>query len=569
LARASQPSAFIPRSLPSGDLTYNYTTPDESDVKDVAISPDGNWIAAATNTKVVYEFSSSSGSGGAISPIATISVPTNVATMAFSEAGPGGSALLAMGVGGKLSVFNVSSSFRYWNYTFAAPTGTTATVESVAISNDGTAIAAVASVPGSGSASPYYAFAYFKAGAVYLWNSSVYSTPQDVSMDVDGTRVLVGEDTSSSLAAVELFDPPTEPPTSWEPVSTIGPSYGLVSAKISGDGSSMFEISEQGFSAAEVAHPGTTTAMEPISSPSMMSVSYTGCQVLIGMGDSANYYDVSRQGASSCANASFATPIWSATFPSTIYALSLAASNPSFFVVSWGNELQWFYAYPGMYTGSGVAYRTVTTEGAIDSAALSSSGNTVAVGSAFQVGGGGEFMLATDVGVPTPGPLSVTATMIQSSPGDVSAKETISWTAPPTESFTQINVTIALDGPSGNVPTVSPVIFPSPPSVMVSGLSFSTEYTVTVTLVAFGGAARVSSTPVAFMTSGSPPIQDPFVPFEYASIALVIAAVVIGVVLALKLPKREEDRQGAQPPNSPPQAYRPPPASRPPQQGAT
>jgi hypothetical protein len=483
--------------------------------------------------------------------------------MALSDTGPGGSALLVMGVGGKLAVYNVSSSTQNWDYNF----GTSATVDSVAISNDGTAIAAVASIPGVGSYPPYYTFVYFSDGTrENTWNSSAYSTPVDVSMDIDGTRVIVGEDTSTAAAAVMLFDPPTGAPTTWNPKSTVGNSYDLAGAQISGDGSSMFEISQEGFAATTVAHPDDTTAMEALSSASMFSVSYTGCQVLIGMGTSASYYDVSGQQASSCANASFAQPMWQATFQSNIYALSLAINNPSYFVVAWGSEIQWYYAYSGMPGGDQIAYRTVTTSGAIDSAALSSTGRVVAVGSAFLVGGGSEFMLAADVGVPPPAALVITATQVQGSSGAANAQETISWSAPPSASFTQINITIALDGASGSVPTVNPIVQSSPTSYTVSGLSFSTAYTVTVTLVVYGGAGRTTSAAVPFTTAGVPPTQDPFGAFEILSIALIVAAIVMYVVVASRLPKREETPA---PTASPRPYYRPPPPSSPPQQGAT
>jgi hypothetical protein len=569
VARANPPLVSRPTALPVGDQVFNYTTPDESDVKDVAISPNGNYIAASTNTKDVYEFTSAAGSGGAISPSVTLPLSYNVVTMALSDTSFGGNSLLVMGVGPTLSVYNVTSSSIYWNYTFTSPPGTKATVSSVAISSDGTAIAAIASIPGSGNANPFYCFVYFKDGTLEnTWDSVVYANPVDVSMDVDGTRVLVGE-TIASSAIVELFDPPTGSPTAWSPASYVGPSYYLANAQISGDGSSMYEISQQGFAAASVAHPGTTTADEHISSATMMSVSYTGCQILIGMGDSASYYDVSGQGASSCANASYAQPMWSGTFQSSIYSLSLAVNNPSYFVVAWGNELQWFYAYPGMPFGTGIAYRTAMTTGGVDTAALSATGSVVAVGSAFQVGGGDEFMLGEDTGVPTPAAPDVTATQVQGNPGDSTARETLSWSAPSPLSFTQMNITITTSVAGSLIPILHPITSSSPPSYVVTGLSFSTIYTVTVTLVAYGGAVRATSGQVTFTTAGAPPVLDPFGPFEYASIALIIAAIIVYVLLARKLPKHEEHHQSATPPSTPQPYYRPPPASPPPQQGET
>jgi len=425
-AQATPPSGDHPYAPHTGNAIYNYTTADSSDIKKVAISPDGDWIAAASNTKTLYVFSSASGSGGSITPAVTTMLASDVGAMALSNSGPGGSPLLVIGFGAILSVYNVSSSTHWWNFTaFTNILSPSVTVSSVAISNDGTAIAAVASVSNR-TIPTFYTFVYFKNGNLSnQWNSSSYSTATDVSMDVDGTRAIVGANTNDA-ASVELFDPLTAPPIQWDPTSTYGPTYGLTDALISGDGASMFAITSEGFSAATVAHPQETTAMAALSDANMLSVSYSGCEVLIGMGTSANFYDASRQNVSNCAMASFATPVWSASYQSTVYSLSLASNHSRYFVVAWGNELQWYYEYTGMPSCSEVAYRTATTIGGIESVALSSNGGTVAVGSAFIVGGGNEFVLATDVGIPP-----LTAVTIRPSSYDLSAGETANFTAIP------------------------------------------------------------------------------------------------------------------------------------------
>jgi hypothetical protein len=406
---------------------YNYTTPDSSDITNVAISPNGDWIAAASNTKSLYVFSSSSGSHGAISPAATIPLAGDVGAMALSNSGPGAKSLLVVGVEGTLWVYNASSSVPWWSFTDFTniTTNVTVTVTSVAISADGTAIVAVASVVPT-TLSPYYTFVYFKDGNLSnTWKSPAFASPTDVSIDIDGSRAVVGENLNGG-GFVELFDPLTAPPTTWSPASTVGPTYGLVDAQISGDGASMYEISTYGFSATTVAHPDETTAEVSLSGASLLSVSYTGCEILIGMGSSANFYDVTGQNVSNCAMADFATPLWSAAYPSSIYSLSLASNRSRYFVVGWGNELEWYYEYAGMPMCSEVAYRTATTNGGIESVALSSNGGTVAVGSAFIVGGGNEFILATDTGVPP-----LTAISIRPSSYTLSTGATANFTAIP------------------------------------------------------------------------------------------------------------------------------------------
>ena len=96
----------------------------------------------------------------------------------------------------------------------------------------------------------------------------------------------------------------------------------------------------------------------------------------------------------------------------------------------------------------------------------------------------------------------------------------------------------------------APVTSASTTKVTVGGLSFSSNYSVSLTLVTFGGASGVSTQYQSFTTASTPPVLDPFVPFEVASVILIIAAVVMYLLVRRSLPKHEA-------PPSQPQAYIP------------
>jgi WD40 repeat protein len=555
LGHAIGPQSARPDVVVSGDAVYNYTTSDSTDIKEVAISPDGSWVAAAgSHDHLVYVFSANGGSGGSITPTTTISLPLDANTMALSESGPGGSPLLVVGWGGNLSVYNVTSSTPYWTYSNFTTTGS-ATLQSVAISQDGTDIAAVATVPEHQGSAPYFVYVYLQDGTrINLYDSQDYAIPSGVSMDVDGSRLVVGQ-TISAAASILIFQPKGGP-QSWTPTAPFGASYNLANAAISGDGNVMFETSSSGFSVTPEATPTLTTVVSPLQSATFVSASYDGCVALVTQGSTAYYYNATpqttQQGLANCAYADkgFSTPIWSATFPNAVAAISLATSNSGYFVVAWGNTVDWYYGYVGMPTNE-IPYRTMQTIGTIASITLSGNGAVAGVGSAFLVGGGDEFALALDMGVPVPAPLNFQLIPVSSSPGDTSASVTIQWSGVPQVGFTSVQINFITNTPGASMPVnPAPVTSASTTKVTVGGLSFSSNYSVSLTLVTFGGASGVSTQYQSFTTASTPPVLDPFVPFEVASVILIIAAVVMYLLVRRSLPKHEA-------PPSQPQAYIP------------
>lgn len=531
-------------ATPTVGGVQNFTTADNSNIQLVVISPNGNWVAAASNSMSIFIFATS-GSGGTLTPTATISLPADASAMALSNtAGSGSNPVLVVGVWGSLRVYDLPSSTPSWSYSSFASSGT-ANVTSVAVSEDGNAVAAtVEQSPDPTKGSQHYTYSYFVNGVqMDSVNSTAFARATDVSMSIDGSRMAVGQNLNG-VATIQLFQSSGGSQLTWSPRSLYsGVSNNLADAQISGNGVGLYEVSGSGFDTAS--YPGLTTAVSNLTTPaSQLSVSYAGCQALVVSGSAVYYYNVSISGVGGCNATSFTTgnwahAAWQASFTSTVSSISLASNNPSYFVVAWSSELQWFYDFPGLADGSQSAYRTISTDGNILSAAISATGTISTLGSAYEVGTQSELTIAQDSGAVIPAPLAVTATPNSASPGDPSASVTITWSAPPSYGFT--SVTVSLTASNGGT-------LPSPDSIMVrsagqtsatfSGLSFSTVYTATLVLVVYGGQAPpVESTSAAFTTATAPPVQDPFVYLEYVAIGVLVAGVVAYVILQTRLPK--------------------------------
>lgn len=527
----------------SGGSVYTYTTPLDSNIEEVAVSPNGEWIAAATDNHYLYVFSPPGGSGGPISPSNPIDLPADAISLAVSNTGPGGNPLVAVAYNGTVAVYNASSPTPWWTYSNFTASGT-ASVVSLAIDQDGNAVAAV-SVVAPPSGTKYYAYAYLNGsgGRQQFWSSYPNADiPADVSMDVDGSRVAVGI-TFDGQAFVQLFSSTGGEPQNWTPLSQNGDSYTIAWGGVSGNGAAIAEVSESGFSI--TTSPSEPAAISTLIRASGLSMSYTGCEELVTYGDNAYYYNATDPSTDACNSTRFVSSLWStwewnATFSSAVTG-ALAQDNPSYFVIAVSNQLNWYFAYPAMPDSPKAAYRTISVggNGTVDSAAISSGGGVSAVGSTYSVGTSGEFTLALDSGVPIPSPLTVTPVALASSPGNSTASEEIKWSAPPVNGFDQIiiSVTPLTGGGSISVPIVTSY---EQTSVIVGGLGFSANYTVTLTFLSYGGYVKVVSPSQVFETTSAPPLQDPFGMLEYVAIGLLIAGIVAYVILVLRFPKEQE-----------------------------
>ncbi len=572
-AHSGAPPPVHPAAGSSG--VYNYSTPDSSDIKSVVVSPDGTWIAAATSDRQVLVFSSSGASGSAITPTVTIPLPANAEAMAMSGNTSTGVPLLTVGVqvgaNGTIFAYNVNSALPVWNFTGFNTNGS-ATIVGIAISNDGTDVAGVATVtpPSSTGHLPYFSYIYLHGRTMMQWynETSGNTIGVDVSMTGDGSRIVVGTNYAFSEAKLLFFagtggtGPNDVPTATWVPPSSIGDPGTIAATEIAGNGVATYETSQDSFDATP--GPGVAAVESNLNGANLLSVSEDGCHALVSVGGLAYYYNISTAATGGCNANSFTSsslhaPLWTGTFSANVVSVAIAANNPDYFVVAWSNEVQWFYAYQGMPQGHGAAYRTLTTSGPVNEVAYSSSGGSLAVGSRWVAGANQEFTLAQDSGIPQYTPLVITATAVASSPGQTSASEVISWSAPPSLGFDYLQVTFSSGPGNGSIPNSITISTPTTLSQSVGGFAFSTTYTVNVVLVTFGGAEMTHSAATSFTTTSSPPVVDPFEAFEIAAIAVIAAGAVTFVVLRSKLPKHPT---AASPAPAGPRA--PPPSSPPP-----
>lgn len=515
----------------------------------MALSPDGLTAAAVTTSAQVHVFNGPF--GASLSPAENWSFHgVNASSVAISNSGPepGGGALVAMGLGSTLSVYPADSKIPYFNYSAWNVPGISPTyfVRDVAISDDGTVVTALVTTQASGLSG--FEFAYFHDGSLTYALNYTNTEPISLSMDTDGSWAIVGAQGAEST--IYVFSS-TGFSGEWYPSAPEnGPAEDLTDVAIAGDGNYMYEVGVSGIFEARVS-PITqigynTNASAGLQTLKSVATSFNGTQVIGGLAYGADYWNLSAPGAS------LAQPVWSATYQNPVVNVTIAAGAPNYFTVSDSttNTLSWFYLYPNMPSGGGAGaqayYRQITATGAIHSVAQSYDEQTTVMGSAYdEQGTNEEFILAEDGGIQGPSQPVVSVEPITPSPGDTTASLNITWSAPGTDSgVTSIKVAVNLTNPSqgGNLFAGPVTLGAGATYYLAKGLSFSTNYTVTVTFQAYGGARNTPSVAEVVKTAGAPPVQDPFLLLEITALGLLIVGVIVAVLANVKDRKPASDR---------------------------
>jgi hypothetical protein len=183
-------------------------------VQRVAVSGDGKWIAAAVNGGVVSLLENKTGTGGGLGPAASWSISNGwIMWVAMAADGSG---FAAAGSNSNVYFFDIKA------YS-ASPTpiltpawqialdGCTA-CRSVAISDDGSLISAVADLPSQPTTGKVFVFANQRTSGKQLWNTipTISHGANCTSMDAAGRYVAVADgDPTAKLGDFYLFDAKT------------------------------------------------------------------------------------------------------------------------------------------------------------------------------------------------------------------------------------------------------------------------------------------------------------------------------------------------------------------------
>lgn len=538
---ARTPLASLSSSLPID----NFSTPDRSGITHIAITPNGQYVAATSSRDHAYLFNANP-----FSQVAVWSLPGNATSVSMSGSGPSGSPEVLLTVNDSVYLYSVSSangSPPVWigSGFYGDGKGVKATVVDARFSTDGSAFVVASRFVDPNSSLPGFNVSYFtttSSGATLTFYSVVTGENfVDISVDQDGSWFIVGANDEQGNAQVFVYSgsqgaggKEVSYSGEWSPIGGLpnpGPANNIHDAVVSQDGSHMFATGVSGMYAATVASHqqllGNTSNLygDGVS----VSSSANGCEVLVLAGSRVVYLNASA--SSGCSTFGVA---WTANFPSSPTSAILASSTPGYFEVSWStNEVGWYYLYPGMPASYIAAYREMSTASAIGTIAFAADETTLAVGEAYQVSSSPtELTIAPDAGIPTPLAASVLVTPLVPPVGSSSATISVDWSVPGViAGFTGVTLSVEPLAPgSGN--TILPLTFStaSPGPQTVTGLSFSTNYTITVTLSAFDGVRTSTSTPVVVQTDAPPAAADPFTLLEFGSIALVAAGLVAYVV---------------------------------------
>lgn len=536
-AHSSAGPVFAVHPLTAPPALINYSTPAPTGVAHVATAPDGSYVVATSTGDHAYLFGTSSST-----PLENWSLPGNATSTMISLSGPAGTPEVLLTANNSAYLYSVSGASPIWTGSNYKGDGSAVkgSVDHAAISQDGNALAVVATFVDPGTNLPGFNVSYYtnplSSPQLAFYSVVTGQSFTDLSMDTDGSWFVVGSNDANGNGAVFVFSgnqgsggQKASYTAEWSPIGGLpnpGPAERLSDAVISGDGSHMFATAVTGFFAATVASQSaldgdtSNTFIDALS----VSSSTNGCQVLVAAGTRVTYLN-----ASATAGCSSYAISWSTVFPAGITSAVLAASSPDYFEVSWStSNVGWYYLYPGMPQSSTADFRSLVTSGAILSVALSANEATLAVGQAYQVSANSwELTIAPDEGIPTPPAALTSAVALSPSAGDPTASLSVTWSLPSTVvGFTGISLSVVPQVPGGNsvLPKDFSVALPGP--VTVGGLSFSTNYTVTVVISAFQGQRTSTSVAIVVTTAAAPPALDPFVYLEYGSIGLVVAGAV-------------------------------------------
>lgn len=573
----SQGPSPAPRSACSTCTWMNYTT-NPADVVLVASSPDGAYVAAATNDRQVFVFSTNP---SLPAPLGTYTLPAGAGTttLALSDTSGTGFPLVLVGWAGPaagstgLSAWNITSSGVFsgapaWSLnagSFVLPHNSFAWIRQAVISDNGTAIMVMTGFSFSGSSGTnisYYADNQAPQGPnrcgstpalQYCWGMN-FSTdrPVSLSMSVDGTRAVAA--VQGSLPELLIFD------TFGQTGLWTAPAGGeMYAGAISGNGLMMYMSTSADFYIGN-ANAGTTNKTIPTSAlntPTQISPSLDGSTFLVSsqIPSQASYYRWST--------GTNWSSLWTLSFPAAtpIDNATLSLYDPSYFVISSVSTAQMFYYYAGMPESTSSAYRTISTVGPLRDLAVSSYRGTLVLGSGYITGGKDEFTLVTDGGIPTPAAPLVVVQPVSPSPGDSSAALQISWTNPGNVPITRTIVSFELtpgQSTSGSLPATQSFAGIGSSPLTVSGFSFSTNYTVTITVQAYGGASSSTSTPVARSTDNAPAVVDPFLGPEIAAAVLLVVGLLAFVLFRRRGTVPKELQGAGAPPSNYPSGPAPP-----------
>ncbi|MDE1820645.1 MAG: hypothetical protein KGJ23_01275 [Euryarchaeota archaeon] len=550
----------------------NYTTGDNSDITQVAVSPDGSYVAAASDDREVFVFSSAS--AGPLTPIGTLQLPanTNATSIALTDtAASTGTPLLFVSFAPTTTVAGpVKTAAEAWNVSTSGmfsgnpawrdvPTPNSFFWVRQVVASDTGSVAAVLTTYAMSGLQGFDVNYFQTSGSILQWKymkNSSNTVPVDLSIDSDGTRVVAAgmiSDANPVLLSMAVNGYIGQ----YSPTTGAGAGR-LTQGVISPDGTIMFAVTTSGVFPADpdsLTQNQTTIPNTIAPTCTQVSLSYNGKQVLCAGGTHVEYFNWSSN--------NWASATWKATFASSVGNGSMARYIPNYFGVSFLNNVDLFYLYPGMAQSSSAYYRAMTTIGTINDLALSYWRATVAIGSGHIASSGDEFTLATDGGVPTPAAPLVVVTPVTPSPGEGSAKLAVSWYEPNYPPLTSMVLSVSLtpgSSTTGSVPAPIALALGST-SYTIGGLSFSTNYTVTLTVAAYGGATSATSSPVARTTASAPAVQDPFVPLEVLAVVLLAGGLVVFYLFHRKgtAPKSERGPSAVAPAATYPSAPMPPP----------
>jgi hypothetical protein len=580
LAAPSKPSAL-------GDGVGNYQVPGQKDVIDVAVSADGEYVAGITTGAQVIIFTNST--LGVLDPIAVFTTPDGVDPSSVSISGPlsgSGPHVVVFGWAHWVDAFNITSSSSevdlndqtpFWaitNFTvaFGLVDATQPYVHQVLISASGDWIGLQAGYI-VGSSTPEVVTAYVEftgVGYSTIVGSSFFGYPINLAMDWGGEWMVAGMNLLGT-SAVLVF----EGTRGWVGNFTDFAGGQLYSVGMSGNGRLFYGAASNGVyifnGGVAPTSPGFKNYTISVNNIDVVpgtavSASYSGDQIVVGGGYSAAYYFNYTQSW---------TETWNATFAAAVANVTVSLTQPNYFAVSTGTNVYWYYFFQGIASGGSAGaeayYRNWSTPGDIYETAMSANHDTVVIGSAYvgaeQTGAAGEFTVASDGGIPSPGVPTISVTVLGSTPGQSTASLQVSWTevtnVPIFESLLYINLSSA--SATGLPPPINPVRLLSSPQT-VGGLGFGTTYCLSITVEAFGGASSASSELVCAKTTGQPLAVDPVQVFEYSATGVLAIGIVGLIALSMLTARRRKDRTEPAPMGSGSPAQGMPPAG-PPQMG--
>ncbi len=568
-------------SVSSGNSVSSYNTTDGSDITQVAVSPDGSYVAAASDDRNVYVFGAiTPPSGPWTNPIAILQLPagSNVTSLAVSDttavtgapllfvtyaSSAGSTGLEAWNITGS-TMFSGSPAWKLVPQDFSLPANAKPWIRQVAIANDGSAAIVMTSYSLTGQ--PGINVSYYQSGSQLLkWkygeNFSNY-WPVSLSMATDGSRAVAAAMISDATPVLLVFAT-NGYQGQWVPPTGAGAGR-MSQGVISGNGQLMYIVATTGvyIGDAVTLTANYTIGVTTLPTVTQLSPSYTGDQILCSGGSGSFYFNWSQAH-------SWTPAVWSVSFPSSVQNGTIAPALPNYFAVSSQTTVSFFYLYNGMPESTTSSYRQVSTTGPLDDLAISATMGTLGIGSGHLANKGQEFTLVSDVGIPAPATPGLQMTPVSPSPGDGSASFYFAWTETTVGiPITQVQLTFALTpgSSSGSIPAppsinVTKLGAGGSGSVTVGGFSFSTNYTATLVLRAYGGASASPSISAERTTDGPPAVQDPFLVEEVAAIALLVVGLVAFYLIAVRGSSPKRSKGGNETPSSP----APSPMSYPPQ----